>query len=144
MSAVSGFVRRRIDTTSTTLTVAAGDVVAIGVFVVAGELSHGVDPLSQVGRTLDTAVPFLLGWGLLALIGGLYTADAWRSPKRAVAWTLPAWVGADVVAQALRATPAFHGNAAVPFFLVAAAVGGALLTGWRVVVSLYAGTLTGG
>ncbi|MFB6185043.1 MAG: DUF3054 domain-containing protein [Haloarculaceae archaeon] len=137
MSTHSGFVGRRIDATPLTLAVAIGDVLAIGLFVAIGELNHGVSLLAQLGRAVDTAVPFLIGWWIFAVFGGLYTADAWRSPKRAAAKTFPAWVGADLLAQLLRATPLFHGDAAVTFFLVAAAAGGLLIVGWRVVVSRY-------
>jgi hypothetical protein len=135
MSTAATAVGRRIDTSPTTLAVAVGDAAAIGLFVVAGEYSHGFDPTVYPLRALDTFAPFFIGWLVVSLLGGLYTADAWRSPKRVVAWTVPAWIGAAAIAQLLRATPLFHGGAALTFFLVSAAVGATLLVGWRTVVS---------
>ncbi|MEA5387300.1 DUF3054 domain-containing protein [Haloarculaceae archaeon H-GB11] len=139
MSTQTGVLARRVDVAPTTLLVAVGDLFFIGLFVLLGELSHGVEPLSQPLLVLDTYVPFLIGWLLTSILGGMYTRDAWRTPKRAVSLTLPAWIGADLVAQSLRATSLFHGDAAVTFFLVAAAVGGFFLTGWRVAVAWATG-----
>jgi len=135
MSTTGTAVRRRVDTSPRTFAVAVGDAVAIGLFVAAGEYSHGFDPTVYPLRALDTFAPFVIGWFVVSLLGGLYTADAWRSPKRVVARTVPAWIGAAAIAQLLRATPLFHGGAAVTFFLVSAAVGAMLLIGWRTVVS---------
>jgi hypothetical protein len=135
MSTLSGAISRRVDFTPTTLVVAAGDLLCIGLFVVLGELSHGIDPLRQPLVVVDTYVPFLVGWLVVSLLGGLYTRDAWLFPKRAVAWTLPAWFLADLIAQLLRATAFFHGDAALTFYLVAAAVGGLLLASWRAAVA---------
>ena len=46
------------------------------------------------------------------------------------------WLGADLVAQALRATTFFHGDPALTFFLVAGAFGLALLAVGRLAVVL--------
>lgn len=134
MSTVSSL-RGRIDTSTLTAALAAGDVGAITLFVVLGEISHGVSPVANPERVAGTLAPFLIGWTVASLVGSLYTRDALRPPVRAVSWTLPAWILAVVVAQALRATPVFPGNAALTFALVSTAVGGALLIGWRVLVA---------
>jgi hypothetical protein len=55
--------------------------------------------------------------------------------------TAGAWLGADVIAQAIRATPYVRGGASleasVVFGLVSFVVGGLLLVGWRVGWTLF-------
>jgi len=135
MSSAVRTVGGRVDPAPVTALVALGDLACIGAFVVAGEISHNVDPAANPLYVAETATPFLVGWALVALLGGLYAADARRSARRAVALTVPAWVGAALVAQAIRATPMFHGDAALTFFLVSVGVGLALLVPWRVAAS---------
>lgn len=110
---------------------ALGDVVAIATFVVAGEISHGVDPITQVDVVLDTFLPFLLGWLLIAPLLGGYAVGTLDDPVVALTNVIPAWLVADGLAQVLRDTTYFHGSADPLFYLVAASVGGALLLGWR-------------
>jgi len=136
MSTVTERMRTRVEPSPTTAGLLVGDVIAIGIFVVAGEISHGIDPLAQAPVVLDTFAPFLIGWLVVALPVGLYGASALASPKRAALLTLGAWAVADAIAQGLRESPLFHGNAALSFALVAFAVGGVLLTGWRVLLTL--------
>lgn len=112
-----------------TVGLALGDVLLILAFVVAGEVRHDVDPLARSGVVLDTALPFLVGWFAAALVAGLYRRD-W-TPRAVAVRTAGAWVGAAVVALALRATPLFHGDFAVAFLLVSVGVGLLLLVPWR-------------
>lgn len=135
MSATSSH-RWRVDLTPPMAVLAVGDLLAVLVFVVVGEITHSVDPVAQFGRVLGTLTPFLIGFAVVALLGGLYTRDAIRSPKRAVSLIVPAWVGAVLIAQVLRATSMFPGSAAVTFALVSMAVGGLLLLVWRAVAAV--------
>lgn len=112
---------------------AVGDVLAILSFVVIGEFSHGANPLADPTGALDAALPFLIGWAIVAPLAGAYAEKTRGSVKAAVVPALVAWLGADLVGQGLRATAVFGGNAAVTFFLVALAFGGLLLTAWRAV-----------
>jgi hypothetical protein len=116
---------------------AAGDTLALATFVVAGTIQHGSRPLANPGIVLGALAPFLLAWLAVALLGGLFTAEAVRSPGRALRRTVPAWLLAVPLAHALRVTPVFRGGTTVGFFLVSLAVGGLLLIGWR----LFAGIL---
>ncbi|MFC6976193.1 DUF3054 domain-containing protein [Halomicroarcula sp. GCM10025709] len=133
---VSTVGERRIELSSTTGLLALGDVVAITLFVAVGEYTHGYDPLVDVGRVAGTLAPFLLGWVLVAGVSGLYTRSSIRSVRGALGRTFLAWVLAVVIAQALRATNLFHGNAAVTFALVSIGVGGIVLCLWRSVATL--------
>jgi len=114
---------------------AVGDLLAITVFVVVGEISHGVDPVGQFDRVLGTLLPFLIGLGIVGIGGRLYTMDSIRSPGHAVSVILPAWVGAVIVAQLLRATAVFPGDAAITFAVVSVGVGGVLLISWRAIAA---------
>lgn len=127
----------RISLSPATLGLFAGDVVAIGLFVVLGEISHGIDPMANAPLVADTFAPFLIGWLLLAGTAGLYGVAVETGPKRTAALTFGTWVGAVVIAQALRATAYFHGNAALAFALVSVAIGGLFLVGWRTGVAVF-------
>lgn len=116
-----------------------GDVLAILAFVVVGELSHGIDPLAQSVYVAGTAAPFVVGWAFAGSALGAYAARARESLRAGLPRAFLAWLVADAVAQALRALPFFHGDAAFTFYLVAAVFGGALLLGWRALaISLLA------
>lgn len=118
--------RRRFDR-GTVRRLAPVDVVAVLAFVVAGEFSHGVNVLSYPVYVAGTAIPFLVGWALVGSLAGAYRRDVLASPRNLVLRTVGGWLGADVVAQALRATATFHGDANPVFFAVAGGVGATLL-----------------
>jgi len=128
--------RSRIDPSPTTAILAAGDIAAILLFVAVGEATHGYNPLVDVSRVAGTLAPFLVGWLLVAAVAGLYGSDAPGTLADATVVTLFSWVGAVVIAQALRATAIFHGGAALTFALVSVGVGGLLLCLWRVAATL--------
>lgn len=115
---------------------AVWDVGAITLFVVLGELSHGANPLTVLGPMLATLSTFLLGWFAVALVGDGYGTATIDDARSAIVVPLIGWVFADVIAQALRATAVFPGDADLSFFFVALIVGGALLGLSRTVVYL--------
>jgi len=128
----STYLRSRVDARPLAGLLAVGDVLALLVFVVAGTVEHGGSPLANPGALAETLAPFLLAWVVVALLGGLYTADAVVTARRALGWTVPAWVVAVLLGHALRATPVFSGGTAPAFVVVTLVVGGVLLVGWRV------------
>jgi len=132
--------RSRIDLSSKTALLVAGDLGAILLFVAVGEYTHGYNPLVDVGRVAGTFAPFLIGWLLVAGIAGLYAADAPGTLGSATILTLLSWIAAVAVAQALRATSVFHGDAALTFAVVSVLVGGLLLCCWRVGAALTLGS----
>lgn len=129
MSALSTLASR-VDR-GTVLAFLTGDVAAILVFVALGELRHGVNPVTMSGRFAGAAVPFLLGWAFVAPLAGAYSHRIRSGTGRLVAVTLAAWVGAAAVAQVVRATEPFPGDADPVFFLVTVGFGGLSLVGWR-------------
>ncbi len=129
--------RSRIDLSSKTALLAAGDLGAILLFVAVGEYTHGYNPLVDVGRVAGTFAPFLIGWLLVATATGLYASDAPGTLANATLVTLLSWVAAVAIAQGLRATSVFHGGAALTFAVVSILVGGLLLTLWRTGATLF-------
>lgn len=109
----------------------AGDLLVIVGFVLIGEFSHGVMPWRVPIQVVETLTTFLVGWVAVAPLSWAYQRENLASPS-AAAWTaVIAWVGASVVANLLRSTPFFHGNASVTFFLVTVVFGGAMFAAWR-------------
>lgn len=137
MSTTASAAFGRIDRSTTSLTVAVGDIILIGLFVLAGELRHyPLDFLvANPGRILGTALPFYIGWAIVAVVLGAYSQTARESPSRAAVIAGGAWILAAVIGHGLRGTSFFHGDFAVAFFLVSIGVGLVLLIPWRVVVS---------
>ncbi len=136
MSSAVASIRARIDVSLATLALAFGDLALIALFVVLGELQHGYDILTEMGRVVGTAIPFFIGWVLVSVLVGVYAPAVYRVPRKAVLRTALAWVGAALVGQALRATSLFHGDFAPAFVLVSIGVGLFLLLPWRAVVAV--------
>lgn len=134
-NAVESFVDARIDRSSRTFTLAAGDVFFIALFVGLGQARHGADSFSAPLATVETLVPFLVGWFVAAIALGAYAADALESVPKAVRVTASAWIVGALIGQALRATPVFEGSAAPAFVLVSLVVGLVLLVPWRALLA---------
>jgi hypothetical protein len=125
----------RLELSGRTARAAAVDAVCIALFILAGELRHGIAPLEQPLVVVDTAIPFYTGWLLAALAAGAYAPGSRATPRRAVLFALLPWTAAVAIAQALRATALFHGNADPAFAAVSLLVGGSLLAGWRLLAT---------
>lgn len=128
--------RSRVDPGASTLALALGDVIAILVFASLGAAHHGDAPLVNPSHVGWIAAPFLLGWAGVALVGGLYTRAATSTPRRAISWSVPAWIAATLIGQGLRATSLFPGGTALTFVLVTVFAGGSLIVGWRLLAAL--------
>ncbi|EMA01123.1 Protein of unknown function [Haloarcula vallismortis] len=121
----------RIELSTRTALLAVGDLLAIAVFVGVGEMTHGINPILNPSRFAGTLTPFYIGWLFVAGLGGLYTAAATATLRTALVRTIVGWVLAVGIAQGLRSTAMFPGNAALTFALVSVFVGGTLLMLWR-------------
>lgn len=127
----------RVDFSRATALLALGDVALILLFVLLGEIRHGVDPATQPLRVLGTFAPFFIGWAAVAVLGGVYAREVRFDAKIAAVRTAVVWIFAALVGQALRATPVFHGDADPAFVAVTVLVGLALLVPWRVAVARF-------
>ncbi len=123
----------------TTLLLGGIDLGIIVTFVVLGQLSHGIDPISQPIASIETITPFVVGWLVFAPLAGVYT-DEPTSPRRIGRVTTVAWIGAANVGLILRSSPLFDGGAVWPFNLVMTGIGVLALVGWRVGYALLATT----
>ena len=127
----------RVDPSPATAVLAVGDLAVIVAFVVVGSVkAHGGSPTNITGH-VETAVPFVVGWGLAAFLGSLYTTDARRSALRAVSWTIPAWITAALIAQILRELVPTPGGFSPIFLAVSIAAVLALLLPWRGVTAYW-------
>lgn len=130
------FLGERIDTG--TLPLAVGDVLVIVLVLTAGVMRHNgtAYPAQAPVDTLLTAVPFLLGWVVVAPLIGAYSAGAGESAKASVPLAVRSWVPAAVLGVLLRATPLFSGGTSGPaalavFGAVIVVTGGVALAVWR-------------
>ncbi|MFB6166594.1 MAG: DUF3054 domain-containing protein [Haloarculaceae archaeon] len=137
MSTVTDTVRARVEVSPTSVVLLAGDLLAIALFVLIGEIDHGNRPFANPGLAFGTYAPFLIGWLLVAVVAGMYGPLARSSLRRAVAMTLGTWFLADLVGQALRSTAYFHGGTEISFFIVSFLFAGLFLTIWRVAVTAW-------
>ena len=131
--------RPRVDADRTIGLTLAGDLLCIGLFVALGVLRHPESTPLYV-RVPETAAPFIAGWLLVGAFFGTFTAESLVGTRTVALRAGVAWLGADLLAQAARATPFVAGGVAPAFVVVSLVTGGAFLVGWRTVV---ARTLTG-
>ena len=113
------------------LLVAAIDGLLIAGLAIAGRAHHGYPILDQPLETVETAVPFLLGWLLLSIPAGAYARDTLTSPQTAARVTVVAWLAAANVGLLARSAPFFTGGTAWPFPLVMNGTGLVVLVAWR-------------
>jgi len=86
--------RRRV------ITLVIGDAIVFLVFASIGQNSHG-EPLS-VPSIIFVALPFALGWFLVAPFVGAFRGDIVSEPRRMTNRTIQAWFLSWPVAMALR------------------------------------------
>lgn len=122
-----------------TIALGVGDVVLLAGIILVGQRSHGVNPLLEPLAALETVVPFLVGWLVMATLAGAYASDAATSVARAARVTTVGWVAAANVGLILRASSLFDGGASGLFPLVITGIGLLVLVGWRVGYAAYAG-----
>ncbi len=130
---------RRVRLDRPTLSLVAGDVLVLVAVVVAGEISHGIDPLARPVLVLDTLAPFLVGWTALAALLGAYGRTVQTRPLASIRVGAGAWVGAANVGLILRSSPLFHGGTTYPFNLVITATVLVGLVAWRAVAAFFFG-----
>jgi len=105
------------------LRVVAADVVVLCALIVAGELRHQVNPVEQPLAVVETAVPFLLGWAVVATLVGAYGDRALSDRLWSVRTAVGGWLGAVGIGAILRGSPYFAGSIPWTFLAVMAGLG---------------------
>jgi hypothetical protein len=122
---------RRMDAGAAPL--AVGDVLAILLVIVVGEISHFSVQWVQNNpvEVLITALPFLVGWAIAALFIGAYSAGAAESAKAAIPLGIRSWVPAAIIGILIRGALSTF-DVGLGIFLVVMLVTGSLTVGvWR-------------
>ena len=81
-----------------------------------------------------TVVPFAFAWVVVGVVSGGLAIETLRSLHRTYVRVPPAWVAAGVVAIAMRIS-VFDRDFSPAFSIVAIAVMGGLIVGWRLVLA---------
>ena len=124
-----------------TLVLGVGDAGVVAGLLLLGQLSHGVSPITQPLQTLETMVPFVIGWIVVAALVGLYARSVAASLPGTARLTAAVWLGAANVGLLLR-QGVFGESANWPFPLVITGFGLVLLVGWRVGYAAFVGRNT--
>lgn len=105
---------------------AVGDAITVISFVAVGSYHHGnTDPLHAV----YAAVPFLLGWFVVAPLAGAY--GGFPSLRNKTFSLLGTWLVAALLGLGIRSTDLFAGGSPPSFGFVVIVVGGGSLLVWR-------------
>ena len=125
------FLSRRVDGGAAPL--AVGDVLAILLIVGVGIVAHhGVTKLeTDPVYVVVTAIPFLVGWALAALLIGAYSAGAAESAKAAIPLGIRSWVPASVIGIAIRGALSTFDVGLGIFLIVMLVTGSVALGVWR-------------
>ncbi|WP_256300489.1 DUF3054 domain-containing protein [Haloarchaeobius salinus] len=105
------------------LRVVVADVVVLCALIVAGELRHQINPVEQPLVLAETAVPFLLGWAVVATLVGAYGERALADRIWSVRTAVGGWLGAVAIGAILRGSPYFAGAIPWTFLAVMAGLG---------------------
>lgn len=114
---------------------AFGDALVVVAFIGYGLTSHAIEPWEYPIHTVRTALPFVIGWLVVAPLLGAYARRTVASYRRTVAISIPAWALAAIVGGAIRSTDRFPGGAPPEFLLVIAGFGLGFLLPWRLLVT---------
>ena len=122
---------RRVEISGRSGVLLVGDLAAIGLFVLLGEIRHG----GTLRSGAFTYAEFGAGWVIAAVAVGAYAGDALSSRGRAVALAGGGWVLGALLGQVIRSyvKPGFY--VAPTFLAVTIGVGGVLLVGWRLLAA---------
>lgn len=118
----------------TTAVLALGDALVFLIFAAVGRASHDeTSGLGALAAVAGTAVPFALGWFLVAPFAGAYRRAHSRAPLVMLRRTLLAWLAAWPVAMGLRwaLTARIPLSKFAVFALVVLAANALFLSIWR-------------
>jgi hypothetical protein len=109
-----------------------GDIMCFLIFSVIGASSHGeTTGLASIGHIVLVALPFMVGWFLVAPFLGLFCKELMAAPRAMAYRTAMAWVPAWVISMIPRGIFFDHGIPASAFMLISFAFNLAILEIWR-------------
>ena len=109
----------------------SGDALAFLAFAAIGRGSHGETGLAAIPQVILTALPFAIGWFIVAPFVGVYRGELMENPRKMAARTLSGWVLSWPVAMALRGIFVDHAVPPWTFALIALVVNAVFLLIWR-------------
>ncbi|GAC1504774.1 MAG: hypothetical protein NVS2B12_17840 [Ktedonobacteraceae bacterium] len=125
------------NSTRSTVILVLGDIMMFLVFAAIGRRSHGeAVGLAAVSQVVTTAVPFLLGWFLVAPFIGAFRRDIMADPLKMARRTALSWLAAWPVAMLLRGLLVDHAIPPWTFWLVAFISNTVFLQLWRLPYAL--------
>lgn len=128
---MSSVLRSRVAVSRRSGVLLVGDLLAIGVFVLAGEIRHQ----GTLASGALTFAEFAAGWLIGALVVGAYAEHAVDTRGRAAGIALAGWLLGGSAGQLIRAVvePGFY--VFPSFYAVTLGVGGVLLVAWRLLAT---------
>jgi len=111
---------------------AIGDAVVFALFPLLGSANH--DTSLSADTFLRTALPFAVAWAIVGFTAGAYATRTLRSPGQTLARVPGAWLLAGIAAAYVRVV-AFDRPFSLSFAIVAIALTGAMLVGWRLLLA---------
>lgn len=111
---------------------AIGDALVFLAFAAIGRGSHGeASGLAAIPQVIETALPFIVGWFLVAPWLGAYRRELAANPRKMAGRTLLAWVCSWPVTMALWGIFVDHGIPPLSFATVTLLFNAVLLLVWR-------------
>lgn len=120
------------------LPLGAADLAVLVALILVGQGTHGANPVTEPLASLETIVPFAVGWIVASVLVGLYVRGVATTTSRAARLTAVSWIAAANVGFILRGSPVFAGDAPWTFTVVMTGTGLVALVGWRVAYAAYA------
>lgn len=109
-----------------------GDLLILIAFPFLGAANH--ENSVTLESFVRTVVPFVIAWVGVGMLTPALRVNTIRSIKRTYRWVPPAWLVAGVIAIALRVV-VFDRAFVLSFAIVAIAVVGLLIIGWRLALA---------
>lgn len=120
--------------------VAAVDLALIAGLMFVGQLSHDRNPLVYPLASLESTVPFAVGWLVVAALAGFYDDPSPSTPLEAARTTGVCWLAAANLGFVLRGRDVFAGGTHPDFILVLSGFGFIVLVAWRAGYAALSGT----
>ncbi|SFC36049.1 Protein of unknown function [Halobiforma haloterrestris] len=120
------------------LALGVADLAVLVALILVGQRSHDVNIVTEPLASLETIVPFAIGWIAASILVGLYARGVATTPSRVARLTAVSWIAAANVGFILRGSPVFAGDAPWTFTVVMTGTGLVALVGWRVAYAVYA------